>query len=304
MTLPCIPSLVPNGNAFSDKLIGMYDQVANLIDHQQLESALALLAGGLLLFEDLDLAHSVLREHRLHSILMEDPYSARAFHKPRGYAGDAVIMDFLYDQLVPDGTSQRGRELYAITTAFPVAKAVRERRKTAAAFIEEALSRNDRICSLACGHMRELDLLSNRNLSNITAVDQDALSIESVRARYPTLVDTRQSNVFHFLRQTISAGGQYDLIYTLGFTDYCDHRSMDFLIKLAKRCLTASGVLIVANFTPDHLARGWLEACLDWTLIYRDEAAMRAAGERHGLSVELWRDDTRSLVFSRMRNAA
>ena len=285
------------------RLLQVFDQVSSCIDQGDAETALPVLAGVLWTVEDKVAAHALLRSHPLHSVLLEDPYTAQAFHKPRGYAGDALVMDMIYDQVPPEGVTVRGRELFAATTAYPVAQAVRSRRKLAAEVLEEACSKDLRICSLACGHMRELDNLAGRDCANITAIDQDGLSVEFVRRRHPT-VDVRQMNVFEFLRSAISRGEKYDLIYSLGFTDYCDQREMNLLYKLMARCLAEHGTVFIANFAPNHLAQGWLEACLDWRLIYRDEIVMRRHAEEHGLVSELWRDDTRSVVYSRMKRAA
>src|SRR4051794_26007505 len=35
-------------------------------------------------------------DHPLRNLLHEDPFTFRAFSKPRGYAGDAVMMDYIY----------------------------------------------------------------------------------------------------------------------------------------------------------------------------------------------------------------
>src|SRR5215471_14831280 len=34
--------------------------------------------------------------HPLHRMALEDPFTERAFSKPRGYAGDAVMLDYIY----------------------------------------------------------------------------------------------------------------------------------------------------------------------------------------------------------------
>jgi hypothetical protein len=36
------------------------------------------------------------RQHPLTHLLHQDPFTSRAFHKPRGYAGDAIMLDFIY----------------------------------------------------------------------------------------------------------------------------------------------------------------------------------------------------------------
>ncbi len=56
---------------------------------------------------------TTLRNHPLHSDLMLDPYVNRAFHKPRGYAGDAEMMDLVYTRTAPKDTSPLGSGLIA-----------------------------------------------------------------------------------------------------------------------------------------------------------------------------------------------
>lgn len=38
---------------------------------------------------------SICRNHPLREIILSDPYSRRAFEKPRGYAGNAVMLDYI-----------------------------------------------------------------------------------------------------------------------------------------------------------------------------------------------------------------
>src|SRR5688500_6773533 len=46
--------------------------------------------------------------HPLRDLLFEDPFTHRAYNKPRGYAGDAVLLDLVYSREerwpVPEGT--------------------------------------------------------------------------------------------------------------------------------------------------------------------------------------------------------
>src|SRR5919206_4118907 len=43
-------------------------------------------------------AQSDCRRHPVRHLIHQDPISRRSFLKPRGYAGDAVILDFLYEE--------------------------------------------------------------------------------------------------------------------------------------------------------------------------------------------------------------
>lgn len=56
------------------------------------------------------------RAHPLHALVQQDPFTHRAASKPRGYAGDAVMMDYIYESRAPEGTSEVGRAVFAATT--------------------------------------------------------------------------------------------------------------------------------------------------------------------------------------------
>src|SRR5690242_12312347 len=54
------------------------------------------------------------RQHPLHGLLRESPFTRRAYTKPRGYAGDAELTDLIYGNAQPDDTlSPLGAMLYA-----------------------------------------------------------------------------------------------------------------------------------------------------------------------------------------------
>src|SRR5579871_6499939 len=62
------------------------------------------------------------RQHPLCKTIHEDPFTGRAFSKPRGYAGDAELIDLIYgpeerwDE--PEGTAL-GLDIYRYTTSAP-----------------------------------------------------------------------------------------------------------------------------------------------------------------------------------------
>jgi hypothetical protein len=283
-----------------------YDQILEMLKDDQVEEAVYLLAGALnvLLIDDSDWSESreFLREHPLHQHLLLDPYIARAFERPRGYAGDAELIDFIYDQTAPPGTDAVGIRLFDVTTNFPVAGAIRQRMEIARQMVAEAAPSGARICSLACGHFREGDELSGKELANITAVDQDALSLARIEHRHGSAVNLVERNVLGFLRDTASRGQTFDLIYTLGLTDYLDDRSLALLLKLAQRCLAPGGRMFMANLQPQHLAAGWIDACMDWHLIYRSEAQLAAFAVERGMTAETFSDALATVAYCSMRN--
>ncbi len=281
-----------------------FDQILNVIERGNLEGGLTLLAGQLasanLNRQSMNDARKNLRAHQLHRLLLEDPYTARAFHKPRGYAGDAQLIDLIYDRQVPDSTSDQGRSVFAVTSEFPTSAAVRSRRDHAETILLAAHQAGKKICTLACGHFREGDPLIGEDLRSITAVDQDPLSLDFVRARHSNNLNLVEANVIHYLRAAAKEGAQFDLIYTLGLTDYFEERAMALLHKLMKACLAPGGTILLANFLPGHLAIGWMDACMDWNLIYRDEANLEAHAAAIGMKTRTFRDPTAAIVWSEM----
>jgi extracellular factor (EF) 3-hydroxypalmitic acid methyl ester biosynthesis protein len=281
----------------------LFDAVLGQLECGNFNGGLHFLAGSLVTADAGESARSVLRGHPLHTVLMEDPYTARAFSKPRGYAGDAQLIDMIYDMAPPDETGERGRNIFSVTTGFPVSQSVRERRNLAATVLEREWRAGKRICALACGHLREADGLAGQDLSNITAVDQDPLSLAQLDARLGGGIALVEANVLHYLRRAAREGQRFDFIYTLGLTDYFDDRAMRLLHKLMKDCLAPGGTMLVANFVPDHIAVGWMDAVMDWHLVYRTEAELRGFAAEVGMAAKIWRDPTRSIAFCEMRAA-
>ena len=280
-----------------------FDSVLDQLDAGHFNAGLHFLAGALLPASASSVAKPVLRDHMLHRVLLEDPYTARAFGKPRGYAGDAVLIDMIYDQQPPEETSLRGRDIFAVTTSFPVARAVRERRAVAAEMLEREWRSGKRICALACGHLREADGLVGCDLSNITAVDQDDLSLERVRNLHQGRITLEAANVLQYLRRAARSGERFDHIYTLGLTDYFDDRAMRMLHGLMKKCLNPGGTILVANFIRGHIATGWMDAVMDWHLVYRSEGELHGFAREIGMQSRTWLDSTGSIAWCEMTAA-
>lgn len=281
-----------------------YDQTLGLIEQGHTKLALPMLAGKLYAAHAeagnwTETRQSLLR-HPLHAVLMEDPYTAHCVQRPRGYAGDAALIDILYDQKLPERTSQRGADLFSITTAFPAAEAVRMRRAYAQTRVTQAWQEGKRVCVLACGHFREADPLIGEDMSNMVVVDQDNLSLDIVRSNHGASVKIVEANVFNYLRSAISHGETFDLVYTLGLTDYLDTRAMRLLHKMMKACLAPGGTMLIANFLPFHLGTGWMDAVMDWHLIYREGAELETYAREIGMTPKTWRDATDSIVWCEM----
>jgi extracellular factor (EF) 3-hydroxypalmitic acid methyl ester biosynthesis protein len=214
------------------------------------------------------------QQHALARLILEDPYSRRAFEKPRGYAGDALMLDYVYrgDRVE---ASIVGSVVHRATTTSSNAKSLLWRRDYLAKQICEVTERrrNARVLSVASGHMRELDIVrastKHRDIQ-LWALDQDSRSLNEGVRSYPEF-DIRPLNksisfIFHnFLKE------EFDLIYSAGLSDYLTDRTLEALMLRLYELLNPGGLLTVGNFTPDSHGRGFMEAFMDWSLIYRSE---------------------------------
>ncbi|MEQ1510408.1 MAG: hypothetical protein ABL909_08435 [Sphingopyxis sp.] len=281
-----------------------YDQILGLIDHGMVEVGVLSLTGKLYgvreFSPDFDEARRVLRGHPLDRRLSQDPYCRRCRDKPRGYAGDAALIDMIYNRSSGEALSDHQQHMFQTIINFPINDAVRKRRDYATVRLRQALTANKSILCLAAGHFREALPLLGMDFSNVTVVDQDPLSLDEVRAAMadaPTLVE---ANVLHFLRSAAQQGRQWDFIYTLGLTDYFDDKAMRLFHTLLARCLCADGSAMLANFIPGQIAIGWMEAVMDWHLIYRDEAALAGFARAAGLRPCTWQDDYAAIAYCEM----
>ena len=281
-----------------------FDQTLAMIEHGALPAALPMLAGTLY-NAHADPANwaetrAVLHRHPLHSVLLQDPFTAHSASRPRGYPGDAGLIDLIYDMQPPASTSAMGRAIFDVTIKFQAPEGVRQRRLHAETVVAAAQAEGQRVLVLAGGHLREADPLIGRDLRRFTVVDQDAQSLAQVHAKHGVAITLIEANVFHYLRRAAKAGEQFDLIYTLGLTDYLDTRAMQLLHQLMKACLAPHGTLLLANFGPHHLGTGWMDAVMDWRLVYREEAELETFALNIGMNPVTWRDPTGSVVWCQM----
>lgn len=231
---------------------------------------------------DGDLAElkSAVQAHPLHSVILADPYSRRAFDKPRGYAGDAVMLDYIY-RPQDAGTGDAGRAVHHGTTQLATAQSVLWRREYLADLILRTMANKPHVSmlSVACGHMRELDLVRDKTKRRdlaVTALDQDAASIDECLKSYGS--DFAIWPVAKSLTHIIKGGfGEqtFDLIYSAGLFDYLSDRVAVALIRALYKHLRPGAVLSVGNFVPDNHGRGFMEFLMDWSLVKRTEDDMR-----------------------------
>jgi extracellular factor (EF) 3-hydroxypalmitic acid methyl ester biosynthesis protein len=233
--------------------------------------------------------------HAMRRIVHQSPFAERAYTKPRGYAGDAVTMDFAYQvQPMPSGTTGLGRAIYEWEAGAQSCVSVRSRRDLCAEYLDDSINRSasPRILSVACGHLREAahsQALTRGKVKQLLAFDHDAASLAAVSSMYPEgVVQTICGSVRDILAGKACFSG-LDLIYSAGLYDYLPDSVAARLTARLFEFLNPGGKLLIVNFTPELTDIGCLETCMDWRLIYRTEADMTRIARRissHSRSAE------------------
>lgn len=224
------------------------------------------------------------RWHPLMEVLHQDPFTFRAFSKPRGYAGDAVMMDYIYgreEHWPPPEAGPIGRRVFNFTTAAPASEGVRARRAYIATRLDRLAEekRLPRVLSIASGHLREAGYSSSvrrRRFGCYLALDSDGLSTEEVERCYARYgVETVTSPFRRLLTDQAEVGvGEFDFVYSTGLFDYLKQKTARRLVTRMFQLLRPSGTLLVANFLPGVRDIGYMEAFMDWTLVYRSRSDM------------------------------
>ena len=247
-----------------------------------------------------DVCKAEVRTHELFFLMQQSPFTRRAFAKPRGYPGDAVTIDYIYG-LQPLGpcVSQQVRDLYACEFRSASCRSVRARRTLLAGQIDlaGARSRRPRILSMACGHLREArdaTLLLDQGAGAFFAVDQDPTSLAVVGAELELFgVAPVHGSVRGVLAGKV-AYANLDLVYAAGLYDYLGDPLAIQLTARLFAMLRPGGRLLVPNFNASLRDVSYLEAFMDWWLVYRDDAdmtrLMSAIPERDVAAARLFRD--------------
>lgn len=223
-------------------------------------------------------SHPVMQDIRL------CPLTNRCASKPRGYAGDAVMIDYIYGtgQPIQALSNPVTQAIYAYATSSAASRSVRYRRYRLADLIDSTATdqlhagkQGLRVLSVASGHGREIELSAAFRqglISEFVALDQDGESHDELRrahASSATPITTLKLSIKQLLGRNQELG-QFDLIYSAGLYDYLDTPLAKRLTATLFRMLQPRGRMLYANFAPNIHCAGYMEAAMDWWLIYRD----------------------------------
>lgn len=238
--------------------------------------------------EDTQLATDFIRE-QIGPYIYGAPFAARAYYKPRGYAGDYEMMNHLYRAEVT-GRTLFDQCMHKYFVDEPAGVAVKNRGAYLEAKLAQLIKAHSpaeqmKIISVASGPAVEQQLfLQNhrefygRNVS-FTCLDQDEESLKHAQKQIGSIERFVKSGFkFQFRNlaiRNVIAGGlpekDYDLVYSAGLFDYFTEPVAQMAAQKMLACLKPGGKLIIGNFSTENPCAPFMELWLDWNLIYRSK---------------------------------
>jgi len=200
----------------------------------------------------------------------------RAREKPLGYAGDFLIIDWIYTKKT--ATSEQGKLYDLLFQSYEGAEAVRNRKQY---FINKCLelshnkkSRVD-ILNLGCGPCRDVleTFQATDNGENLYfhCIDNEPKAIEYARKLLSQTEEQKNIQLDHANVLRFRTSRKYDLIWVSGLFDYLEDRMAVILLKKIWHHLKDNGQIIFGNFSPANPARKGMDIMLKWNLFHRTD---------------------------------
>lgn len=256
--------------------------------------------------------HGYYFRQQLWPFILGSAFMERTNLKPRGYAGDATMMQMIYDDRY-EGAWAFNKLMHRHPVQHPAAEAVRNRRvlipRLLAAHLAQSKADPFRVLSVACGPARELEDIfqggADPQRLELTLLDQDDEALAAARATIervgrPRKLSLVNDSVRTLLRERDAAErwGRFDFIYSMGMFDYLTPPVAKAVLGRLYELLAPGGALVVGNYHVKNPSRFYMAYWLDWVLYYRteDEFAGLAAGLPDA-AVKVGFDDTGCQMF-------
>lgn len=253
----------------------------------------------------------IIQAHPSAKFMQQCPFTRWSFEKPRGYSGDASLIDFIYGHSdVSDEvarSTQQGLGIFDYTINAPGPVAVRERRDVLTCYVDQIAAQTGpetEILTVAAGHLREAEAsqaLRSGAIKRWVALDQDPLSVASIAGQFDqTCIEPTEGSVRGLLGKKYRMG-KFDLIYAAGLYDYLSDK---VAIRLTEACLAMlkpGGVFLFANFSNEMADDGYMESYMNWELLQRSEAEMQliasASADASSVDINVWFGTNRNILY-------
>ncbi len=250
-------------------------------------------------------------QHPVAELVLQEPATRWSFQKPRGYSGDAILIDYMYRVKSCDvHDSYLGKELNGYFNLTPAVSSVRWRSNHIAQEIQKYQASKDSkisVLSVASGHLRELAYITDaaHKIDRFVCIDQDLESNKLVKSTYNQhhFLEVIDDSINYILKRKL-IGQQFDFIYSAGLFDYLNDKVASRMIERLYEVLSPGGTMIIPNFLKDINEKVYMETFMKWNLIYRNDDDMIQLCSGLGINkdqIELYHDDMGNVVYLRVR---
>jgi len=185
----------------------------------------------------------------------------RAFRKPRGYPGDYLSLEQIYDNVSNSSNIGYYSDLYFLSDDYAIS--VRHRKEKIkeilTCFINKYHGNLIKIMNIGCGGCREIrEIMVDKTLVHdneiiFALIDQDSEALEYAKKYIP-----KQNNInFIFVQENIlnlykdinyiDQFQKQDFIYCLGLCDYIPDRILKQMIEFCLKILDQNGRLVLSH---------------------------------------------------------
>lgn len=267
--------------------------------------------------------HGYFFRKQLWDLIQASEFMLRTNLKPRGYAGDSLMMRMVYEREFK-GHSLFSKFMHRHPLDSAAAEAVRNRRGKLAGSIRAARERTgpngkSRVMSVACGPLWELRdvVCSKEDFEGLELVllDQDPLAladakgtITAMEAAYGARLSASlvRDSVRTMLRtpKLDSRFGKFELVYSMGLFDYLTPPVAKAVLTKLWEVVAPGGELIVGNYHVKNATRIYMEYWMDWAIYHRTEAELlELAADLVGAQPTLTFEETGSQMFLSVRKS-
>jgi len=202
----------------------------------------------------------------------------RMRHKPLGYAGDYLLIDWMYTKKTkPSGIGHHWDEVFHL---YQGSRAVCNRKDMCEKVLRETASEKSysfNVLNIGCGSCRDMyeaiDHLprGEGEIGLLHCVDQDPEALIYAKSLMSGFQNKKQ--VVWECRNALRLRPEvkYDLIWSAGLFDYLNDRLVVFLLSRMWSWLKSGGRIVFGNFHPRNPSRFPMELCGQWFLIHRTE---------------------------------
>jgi CheY-like chemotaxis protein len=216
------------------------------------------------------------------------------YQKPLGYAGDYMMMNYIYDYYGNNylGDSSFERLINNYTCNIPISRSNIKRKEFLKEKIIETLERKKeaRVLSVACGSARELiELLNEGKIIKpllFSSIDFEKKALDYIDSEINKLDGVKKGflslrcicrDITSIIRDKKLKNEleSQDLIYAFGIFDYLNERMASRMVKELFQLLSDHGKLIICNISSENSShRGYYELFGEWNMIYRTKEEM------------------------------